>query len=268
MQERNELRHDLHVANMRLNSREMERDRSTKAYERKIMELESRLQAAERTGVKPGQLPNSVQQMLDSALAASNAKLQQMKQTHYRLLDRYTELEMKYTTLESERQAEVPRFNVSEKSNYNELMGGTLSRQYSTRSNAPPYDAKYPPQVSTQSQEEYDYYNEYHSPTYATSPSSQAFARPVRHESLADSKSPGDQTSPTDFSAAYERSLNSQFQSPPTADVVVSSGKSSYSVDSNGSKGDKKEKVPPKPEVRYYGRGKHLPSVTSQSRYI
>jgi chromosome segregation ATPase len=54
MRERDELRNELEVANMRLNSREMERERAIKAYERKFMELESRLQAAEKnTGTWP-----------------------------------------------------------------------------------------------------------------------------------------------------------------------------------------------------------------------
>lgn len=258
MSERDKLRNELEITNMRLNSREMDSERSRKQYERKIMELESRIQSAERGAGKSGQLPHSVQQMLDNALAKNQSKLQQMKAQNLRLLERYTELEIKYHELEGERQADYSRFDRPEKPHYVEFGGDGLSRQYSTRSSqAPPYDTKYVPQLSTQHPENYDFYDEYTSPTSAASPSTPAYSsRPVRHESLAGQQR--DQNTPAamhDFSAAYETSLNNQFQSPPTADIIVSSGKSSYSVDSNGSKGEDKKKVTTKSEVRHYGRG-------------
>lgn len=252
MKERNELRNDLEVANMRLNSRELERERSIKAYERRIMELESRLQTAEKNPTKPGQLPPSVQQMLDSALAANNAKLQQMKKTHYRLLEQYTELEMKYHELEGERQAELGRFQAQEKE--------SLSRNFSARQSHA-YGSKFlPPLSSEQPPEEYDIYAEYHSPVSVHSPTVTASpVRPVRLESLPAKKpmrEPAAVGFGQDFSAAYDATLNAHFQAAPTADTVVSSGKSAYSVDTNSSKGEKKDKVSTKSEVRVYGRGK------------
>jgi hypothetical protein len=260
LNERDKLRNELEIANMRLNSREMDSERSRKAYERKIMELESRIQAADRGAGKPGQLPHSFQQMLDSATAAHNAKLQQMKNAHSRLAQRYADLEMRYLELHGERQAGYGQFASPEKSSYGDLGGDSLSRQYSTRSsNAPPYDAKFVPHLSTQHPDDMGYYDEYQSPTNTGSPSTPVYSnRPVRHESLASQKAMRDQMSPGqlhDFSAAYETSLNNQFQSPNTADIIVSSGKSSYSVDSNGSKGDKKDKVIAESKVRVYGRG-------------
>jgi hypothetical protein len=258
IRERNELRNELEVANMRLNSRELERERSIKAYERRIMELESRLQAAEKNPGKPGQLSSSVQQMLDSALAANNAKLQQMKKTHYRLLEQYTELEMKYHDLEGERQAEIGRYIVQEKQEYRDVEKASLSRNFSIRQN-PPYSSKYLPPLATEATpEDYDFYGEYQSPVSVHSPPQTASpARPVRLESLpAKRPATAGVGFGQDFSAAYDASLNAHFQAANTADTVVSSGKSAYSVDTNSSGGGKKDKVAVKSEVRVYGRGK------------
>ncbi|ORY16743.1 Hamartin protein-domain-containing protein [Clohesyomyces aquaticus] len=258
LKDRNELRNDLEIANMRLNSREVERERAIKSYERRIQELESRLQAAEKNSGRPGQLPASVQQMLDSAMAANNAKLQQLKKTHYRLLEQYTELEMKYHELEGERRAEMGR--LQEKPSYQDLEKQSLNRNFSLRqANANAYGSKYLPPITAEPQlEEYDYYNDYQSPISTTSPSSNYPARPVRLESLPSQKSARDQANFShgqDLSAAYETSLNAQFQAQNAADVVASSGKSTYSVSTNSSGGGDKPKVTPKSEVRMYGRG-------------
>lgn len=259
IQERNELRNDLEIANMRLNSREMERERSIKAYERRVMELESRLQAAEKNPTKPGQLPSSVQQMLDSALAANNAKLQQLKKTHYRLLDQYTELQMKYHDLEGERETELGRLRSQEKSSYRDSERDSRSRNMNTRQSNN-YGSKYlPPLFSEQTPEDHDYYQEYHSPISTNSPAMSASpARPARFESLPVHKPVREPLTVglgQDFSAAYDASLNAHFQNLNPTDAVNSSGKSGYSVDTNSSKGEKKDKVVAKSEVRVYGRG-------------
>ncbi|PSN62206.1 hypothetical protein BS50DRAFT_140421 [Corynespora cassiicola Philippines] len=262
IQERNELRNDLEIANMRLNSREMERERSIKAYERRIMELESRLQTTEKNPGKPGQLPSSVQQMLDSALAANNAKLQQVKKTHYRLLEQYTELQIKYNDLEAERQADLGRFHAQEKAGYHDSEKEGLARNFSMRQNDA-YGSKFlPPITSDLPPSEFEYYQDYQSPTSMTSPTSTVSpARPVRLESLPQQQRPQQPLREPitvgygqDFSAAYDASLNAHFQASSAGDVN-SSGKSTFSVDTNSSKGDPKSKVQPKSEVRVYGRG-------------
>ncbi|KAF2121563.1 Hamartin protein-domain-containing protein [Lophiotrema nucula] len=260
MKERNELRNDLEIANMRLNSRESERERSIKAYERRIMDLESRLQSAEKTTGKPGALSPSVQQMLDSALAASNAKLQQLKKTHYRLLEQYTELEMKYHDLEGERQADIGRMQTPEKPRFHDYEKDSPSRNFSIRRNTnQAYDSKYLPPLSADvHQEDYSYYDDYSSPVSTTSPSTNVSARPVRLESLPQGrpmKEPLNIGYGQDFSAAYDASLNAHFQSSAPAETIASSGKSTFSIDTNSSKGDKKDKVSSKSEVRVYGRG-------------
>jgi hypothetical protein len=263
IQERNELRNDLEIANMRLNSREAERERSMKAYERRIMELESRLQSAEKNPSKPGQLPSSVQQMLDSALAANNAKLQQLKKTHYRLLDQYTELQMKCHDLEGDREAEKSRLRPHDNRSYlDNTERDTRSRNFDPRQGNN-YGSKFLPSLSSpQSPEEYDYHQEYHSPMSANSPLSASPARPTRFESLPAHKPVRELPRELpkiglgqDFSEAYDTSLNAHFQNSNPSDMINSSGRSGYSVETNSSKGEK-EKKEKKPEVRVFGRGK------------
>ncbi|KAI4709687.1 hypothetical protein J4E89_005703 [Alternaria sp. Ai002NY15] len=265
IQERNDLRNDLEIANMRLNSREQERERSIKAYERRIMELESRLQSSDRSTGKPGQLPSSVQQMLDSALAASNAKMQQLKKTHYRLLEQYTELQMKYHELEGEREAEMGQLYPRDKSGHIDFGTSRVSRNSSIRQ-ATNYSSRYLTPLSTTEatpSEEQEYY-EYRSPDSVHSPGSAASPpRPARLESLQQGKPQRSQTAPSpypgfgggygpNFSAAYDASLHNQFQAPKPQ----SSGQSSFSADTDGSSSkERKDKVDPKSEVRIYGRG-------------
>ncbi|KAH7068893.1 Hamartin protein-domain-containing protein [Paraphoma chrysanthemicola] len=269
MQERNDLRNDLEISNMRLNSRELERERAIKAYERRIMELETRLQMAERSTGKPGQLPSSVQQMLDSALAASHAKLQQLKKTHYHLLEQHTELQMKYHGLEAERQTEQGRLQSQERSGHLEYEKQRLSRSSSVNMRqGHQYNSRYLPPLATEAAptEEREQFYDYQSPTSMNSPVSNASpARPARQESLQ--RPQRSQTTPLpypgfggglgpDFSSAYEGSLNAHFQAHTQGNTAQSSGRSNYSVDTEGSNGkDKKDKVDPKSEVRYYGRG-------------
>jgi len=262
--ERDNLRSDLEIANMKLNSRDADRERTRKAYERKISEFENRLQSTQKNS-QPGQLSSSMQQMVDSALAASQAKLQQMKKTHYRLLDQYTELEMRVHELDGELQAERGRnkgrghmHDLNRTADEPSIQA--FSRQNSnTGSSVGGYASRFPrPQVNTNMQEEDDYYSEYHSPLSNSSPPAQSYpARPVRLESLNSRKAYGEPTSPThDLSAVYESSLTASFQAPNAPETVISSGKSAFSVETSSSKGEKKEKIIPKSEVRVYGRGK------------
>ena len=223
--ERNKLRNDLEVTNMRLNSREQERDRSIKAYERRIKELETRLQMAERDFGKPGQLPPSVQQMLDSALAASSAKLQSLKKTHYHLLEQYTELQMRCHDLEGEQRAEQGQRYPQEKAIHIDFKRTRANRSFSLQQ-ANNFTSRYFPPLSTEimPSEERGNYPEYRFPDQMSSPTSTVSpARPVRLDSLHNQRSQQPETTPSpypvfgggsgpDFSAAYDASLNDQFQ--------------------------------------------------------
>lgn len=272
LQERSDLRNDLEIANMRLSSREQERDRSVKAYERRIMELDARLQVAERSTGRPGQLPPAVQQMLDSTLAASNAKLQQLKRTHHHLLDQHTELQMKYHELEAQQQAEQGRLLSQEKSGHLDFEKARLGRSSSTTArHTNNYNSRYLPPLSTEGSpmEEREHYDDIQSPDSMTSPTSNPSpGRPARLDSIQ--RAQRSQTNPSpypgfggnygpDVSSAYDAGLNPRLQAQPKGNAPQSSGKSSYSVDTEGSYGkDQKPKVDPKSEVRYYGRGELL----------
>lgn len=266
MQERNDLRNDLEIANMRLNSREQERERSIKAYERRIMELETRLQTTDRNTGRPGQLPPAVQQMLDSALAASQAKLQQLKKTHYHLLEQHTELQMKYHDLEGERHAEQGRSRFQEEAAQHELDKMRVNRSSSMR-HANNYNSRYLPPLATEASpsEEREHYSDYQSPNTTNSP---ATAAPSSRGRLEPTQKPQrSQTTPSpypdfggsytpNFSAAYDASLSNQFQARKQTSAHQPDGQSNYSVDTEGSGGkDTKDKVTPKAEVRVYGRG-------------
>lgn len=250
IQQRNDLRNDLEIAQMRLNSRELERERTIKAYERRIMELETRLQAAEKSAVQPGQLPASMRQMMDSMTAQNNSKLASMKKMYQRLQDQKLELEVQYHELMGEHKALIGRLHDVEKPDYNESEREELSRNFSPRS-SDMYGSGLLPPMTADIPQGYDSYSDHQSPTSPTSPSSATSpARQLRLDSLARSQMHG---YGPDFSAPYERSLNALFdQNAPG--TVHSSGKSEHSAETSSSKGDKRDRAGSKPEApRFYG---------------
>ena len=184
MQERSILRNDLEIANMRLSSREQDRERTIKAYERRIMELESRLQVAEAKAGKPGQLPSSVQQMLDSALASSNAKLQSLKKAHYALLEQHTDLQMRYHDLEGEQQAEFGQMRFREKHSHLDVGQSRINRTSSMRQPNTYVDGYLPPLSTDNKYGDRDMYYDHRSPDSVSSPSSSASPADTRGWSL------------------------------------------------------------------------------------
>lgn len=263
IQERNDLRNDLEIANMRLSSREAERERSFSAYERRIMTLEQRLQTNEKAAGPPGQLPASIQQMLDSALAASHAKLQNLKKNYQNLSAQHTELQMKYQDLEAEHQAALGRFEIQERSGHLEYAQSQLSRNSSLREGSHATRSIPPPSTEPSINEEREYFSDIHSPTTVSSPSSNispAAQRPARLDSMPSHGSQRSQRSPPGPSMypAFGGALHPDLYEPHvlarSSGPIQSSAKSSFSVDTDGSGG--KDKVDPKSEVRVYGRGK------------
>ena len=267
IQERNDLRNDLEIANMRLKSREGERERSIAAYESRIVTLEQHLRATERAADSSGQLPASVQQMLDSALATSHAKLQTLKKAHQNLSAQHTELQMKYRDLEAEYQAASGRFSTLEKTGHHEYAQSQLSRNSSLREGSN-HGSHYLPSLSTQTpiNEEHEYFSDYHSPTTVSSPTSNIspiVQRPARLDSMPSHGSQRSQRSPPGpsmypaFGGALHPDLYESQALTRSGPAAQSSGKSSFSVDteSSGGRGEK-DKVDPKSDVRVYGRGK------------
>jgi len=103
-----DLQTELEAAKLQLVSRDGDQEMIRRAYERKIADLESQLQSTmKQSTLSSGNLPSSVQQVIDSALASSNNKLLQLKKTHNRLLHKYTEMEMRYQELLGEREADA-----------------------------------------------------------------------------------------------------------------------------------------------------------------
>ncbi|KAF1965209.1 hypothetical protein BU23DRAFT_490075 [Bimuria novae-zelandiae CBS 107.79] len=247
IQQRNELRNDLEIAHMRLNSRELERERSITAYERRIMELESRLHSAEKSVVQPGQLPASMRQMMDSVAAQNNSKLASMKKMYQRLQGQKLELEMQYHELLGEHKALIGRLHDSERTDHADHERKELSRNFSPHSGEVFGSGLLPP-MTTDIPIGYDSYSEHQSPTSPISPSSVASSvRQPRLDPLARSYM---QNYGPDISAPYERSLNALFESHN----VQSSGKSEHSTETSSSKGEKRDRANSKPDgQRFYG---------------
>lgn len=270
IQERNDLRNDLEIANMRLNSREQERERSIKAYERRIMELETRLQMADRSASKPGQLPSSVQQMLDSALAASDAKVYQLKKAHLQLIQQHTDLQMKYYDLEGERQAEQNRYQVQQKLGQLEPEKMGLSRNSSMSNRHTNTNSRYQPSLSAGERPS----EEQEQTGFPSTMISSGTTSPARSQRAPKPTTPspypgfGGGLGP-DFSASYDVASN-QLQAQRPNFPPNSSSQSNHSVETEGSinqSQNQKEKVAPKSEVRVYGRGKpkHLTCARSNT---
>lgn len=260
IRQRDELRNDLETAHMRLNSRELERERTVKAYERRIMELESRLQSAERSAVQPGQLPPSMRQMIDSVTAQNNSKLASMKKMYQRLQDQKLELEVQYHELLGDHKALLGRMHPPEKAGLSDPERDGLSRNFSVRSSEI-YNSGLLPPMTTDISQNYDAYSEHQSPTSPISPSSNA--TPARQPRLDSLGRPQMHNHGPDFSGPYERSLNALFEQNAAGQ---SSGKSEHSVETSSSKGERRERAGSKPEAQrfYGGRGK-LHSMLSVS---
>jgi hypothetical protein len=181
-----------------------------------------------------------------------------MKKTHYRLLEQYTELEMRCHELEGENHAQIGRMNSMSSRGGQSSMTDIKEEPYdyiNRPPRAPATNSRYTRTIATDQPDQHDYYNEYNVPTSNNSPLTYNYpARPVRQSALPThyGKEP---LTPTDLSAAYESSLNAAFQSPSKPETVVSSSKSSWSVETSSSSERKKAKVVPKSDVRVYGRG-------------
>jgi hypothetical protein len=254
-QERINLRNDLEVANMRLNSREVERERSVQAYERRIMDLEQRLLVSEKAAGALGQVPPSIQQMFDSTLAASTAKLQSMKKSHHRLVEQHTELQMKYQDLEAEHQAALGQFQFQRKSLDSEFESPRLSRTLSLQpANSTKSRASHPLSTEVSLSEDRGYFPDYSS-SLISSPSS---VIPVSIESPPPLRPQRSQPGPSIY-PAFGGGLHPDYSafpsSRPTSSTPApqSSGKSSISVETESA--SSRDKVDPKSDLRIYGRG-------------
>lgn len=78
-----------------------------RAYEQKVSELEFRLNTAPSSPQSPGA---GMQAMIDSALQAANQRLASLKKAHQALLNKYTDLEIRYLELQAAQELDsLPR---------------------------------------------------------------------------------------------------------------------------------------------------------------
>lgn len=102
------LRSELQSIKLNLDSRDAELERTKKTSEQKISMLENRVRDAQQGSILPGQLSPSVQQMMDSAMAASQSKVLALKRNYKNLQDKYVDLETRYQDMEAGRQPNSP----------------------------------------------------------------------------------------------------------------------------------------------------------------
>lgn len=256
-EDREALQTELEAFKMRTASKDAELDMTRRNLEIRIKDLESKLETSRpSSGIQTGQLPATVQQMLDSAVAASQARFNQLKKAHTRLLHKYTELEMKYSELDAGRDFEpainhpfsapsrghdfdAPLSSSSHALNHSP----SVTRRQRGFSDPPAPDTDDPALASNP----------------ATSPASGRFSREpsTRFESLSSRQQATERA--REKESQMEGNLSGFLSYNPTKPLDVhhaSGAKSNASLDSKGSDGRPKEKVKAQSEVRVYGRGR------------
>ncbi|KAF1982198.1 hypothetical protein K402DRAFT_407851 [Aulographum hederae CBS 113979] len=264
------LQNELKITKMNLSSRDGDWDRVKAGYDRRIAELEGQLQSSpHNANFSSGQLPPSVQQMLDSALAASSSKLLQLKKTHTRLLHKYTELELRYQEVVGEREAAAGNTNGTDSadsdlpkdesasvnfSRNNSLSAKSARSAGGYRSSGRPHPFSEPlldGDTFTQGPRR-DHVNE----ADRTGPNSNSYpGRPTRFESLQHRFGERPVSHDHDLSATYESNpLHPDFHAfNPTAPLSSGDRMGAMSTGSGGSIHDGKDGS--KNEFRMYGRG-------------
>ncbi|KAL1640516.1 hypothetical protein SLS58_006866 [Diplodia intermedia] len=282
-EEQDLLRNELKLAHLKLDSQDAERSRLARAYDRKFALLESRQPVDMDISHDPTQLPASVQQMIDSALAASHSKFNQLRKTHNRLLHRFTELEMKSQALEAELsyargrasgnghgshdahspiEAHPPSAFMRKPStagsgSITSSRGASFANRYGPRSFTEPMRADV--KSDDEFDDEYSEFN-YQASSFSGHGNRPFTARPERSESLPTRTfQPMDTTSPEHEPQSPTDTLHApRFHAFNATEPLGSSdGRSTFSGNTNGSGSDKdnKAKITPKSEIRVYGRG-------------
>jgi hypothetical protein len=250
------LRSELQSVKLNLDSRDAELERMRKTSEQKIAMLEGRLRNAQQASAPSGPLTPSVQQMMDSAMAASQSKMLALKRNYKLLQEKYLDLEIRYGELEAGRQtspaslrpssvlsltqyaedARVPHVSGSRDSG-----GGNISRISSMRR---PHAFSDPLLI----EEDEDVYS-------APSRGDHHSDRPQRFESFANTRplrergtSPPRSAADNSQSHDFHSSSNHAFRSGQVSDGPVSPARGL-----------------PQAEVRIYGRGQYFFSQVGYS---
>lgn len=264
-EDRSALQSEFEALKLRTASRDAERDKTRRNLEIKVKDLESRLDNSRPTSIaQNGQLPATVQQMLDSALAASVSRFNQLKKSHTRLLHKYTELEMRLSEMDASRDFDItpthPFSPASRGHDFDPPTPQSDSLPHSSSSSRRPFGFSEPLSLDTDDITTSDY------PTAATS-SRHGRDPPQRLESFSNRQQAMERA--REKESQMEGNLSGFLSYNPTKPLDMqrnaSSAKSTLSNDSKGSDGRPKEKVKAQSEVRVYGRGMSAPCVQYHS---
>ncbi|KAF2143650.1 uncharacterized protein K452DRAFT_296651 [Aplosporella prunicola CBS 121167] len=267
------LRNELKLANMKLDSRDADRERTSRAHERKYAELATHQSSSSHAATNTTQLNPAVQQIIDSALAATNSRFNQLKKTHGRLLHRFTELEMHCQALEGDLayargrsqgngHSEASHSPIDESSSGSFVRGSsaftgsiTSGRVSSLATRGLQHSRAFSDNVRHDDEFLEDDYLDYHSPSSSLPPRNIFSARPECSESLPSRGIRTEPASPAEVSISPIEA----FPAPRfhAFDPLQPSNRSTLSVDTSGSghsRGDR-QKSQSKPDMRIYGRG-------------
>ncbi|KAI9679412.1 MAG: hypothetical protein M1817_005434 [Caeruleum heppii] len=247
------LHKQLEMTRMKLKSRETEREQMKRAYDQRIVELESRLQSV--GNANPTNTPQAFQAMLDSALAASHARFAKLQKVYNHLLNRYAELEMKYLDLQASQESRET-FGDRNGNGHARLMshgidsmdfygngepGSEYSRQHESSDPSSPRDDSGGFLGMSSS-------NTSRSPTYGRQPKQLESLQPHRSGSISAS-SAFDRITPFDSSLMPFRPQHS------TSGEAQSRDESVHSSEHSGQSANTRAKIKANSEVRVYGRG-------------
>lgn len=251
----------METAKLKLQARDGEREKMKKGYEQRIAELEARLRSSQSS--TPTQNSQALQAMIDSALASSRSRFENLKKVYNRLLSRHADLEVAYMDLQAAA----------------EMRGTVNGRQYSlkpVRENFDPFGedddkAETPSQHHQAGSSPLSPYDELLSRTYSvshtetTAPASPN--RPLFSDSQYSQRSTtfqengvsGGRTGHMDSMLSSRKKRSSEDAATASTGSLHSGGKSERS----GSQETKnKQKIKPNSGVRVYGRGGFISSFS------
>lgn len=260
-EERLAVQTEMEAFKMRTASKDAERERNRRNLEIKVKDLEAKLETSRPTSqsTQSGQLPATVQQMLDSALAASQSRFNQLKKAHTRLLQKYTELEMKYTELGAGHDIDAGPSHP-----FNAPRGHDFDPPGTSSSNGlghSPSVSRRPRGFSESLMAEVDdimnadYSGSSHGSGATALPSRGTRDQPSRFETVNNRQQALERA--RERESQMDGNLSGFLSYNPTKPLSMNLGNapSTTSVDSKGSDGRPKDKVKPQSEVRVYGRG-------------
>ncbi|KAI9794456.1 MAG: hypothetical protein M1816_005526 [Peltula sp. TS41687] len=238
----------LETARLRLQSRDADREKLKRAYDQRISELEARLRSAQTQ--QAAQSPQSLQAMIDSALASSRSRFENLKKVHNRLLSRHAELEIAYMDLQAAA----------------ELGGSIKGRPGSSRPGQMDldlFDDDDATEMSSMGRQEvprdlmgvYEGYNN-NNHNYGVSRMTHiSTSAPVRGQTGLGLREGTPPTSHSNESIGSDTISPKDKRHTSSDGITISSIRSASRSGNSGSQDGKKQKIKPNSGVRVYGRG-------------